>query len=218
MDGQYAGLLSFVIYLFFFGWLGRRRGVARELIVFVTALFGWLIMSQRGYIVVNMANIGAASLEFARAGGFNGNTEEAFMALANAPLLVTAETQSSFLYLTWVGSVIFMYLFTNLVIPDGKSKGNGWSILFGMLNGLFFAIIFLPGLSTLFSGEEAESGAQQSMDLVGVAEQGGILVLEGFSGLWDAITPLGPNGVLILVTAVLVLVAISVTGGARAKP
>jgi len=217
MDGQFAGLISFVIYLLFFGWLGRRRGVTREIIVFLTALLGWFVMSQKGNIVVNVANIGAASLEFAKAGGFSGSTEEAFTALTSAPTLVTAETESSFLYLVWVGAVIFIYLCTNMIIPDEKSKGNGWSIIVGMLNGLFFAIIFLPGLATLFDTDDVSTQVQDNMDLVGMVEQGGSLLADGFTSIWESITPLGPNGVLILITGVLVLAAISITGGARAK-
>ena len=217
MDGQFAGIISFFIYLFFFGWLGLRRGVTREIIVFATALVGWLVTSERGYIVVNVANIGAASLEFAKAGGFNGSTEEAFTALTNAPLLVTDETQSSFLYLVWVGGVLLMYLLTNMMIPDKRSKSNVWSMLIGMLNGLFFALIFLPGLSTLFSSGASEMEAQGSMDLMGMIETGGLLLFDAFSSIWKAITPLGPNGILILGTCVLVLVAISISGGSRAK-
>ncbi len=217
MDGQFAGLMSFFIYLFFFGWLGLRRGVTREVIVFLTALIGWVITSQRGYIVVNVANISAASLEFAKAGGFSGSSEEAFAALTNAPLLVTVETQSSFLYLVWVGGVIFMYFFTHMVIPDSRSKSNGWSLLIGMMNGLFFALIFLPGLSTLFTGGGSEMQAQDSMDLMSMVQAGGQLLFDAASGIWQAIYPFGPNSMLIIVTGVLVLFALSISGGSRAK-
>ena len=217
MDGQVAVLVSFLIYLGFFGWLGWRRGVTRELIVFLAALLGWLVLQQRGEIVVNIANLMGAGLDFAQAGGFDGSEEEAFAALVNAPNLVPADSQTAFIYLIWVVGVIVVYLGTTWIIPDDKSKSNGWSILLGMLNGLFFAIIFLPGMAALFSSSDSAPETQESMDLLGMLGQGLQLLWDGVVAVWNIITPLGPTGVLLLVTGVLVLAAVSIRSSAKAK-
>lgn len=217
MNGQIAVLLSFVVYLAFFGWLGWRRGVTRELIVFLAALFGWLALQQRGEIVVNMANLMAAGFDFARAGGFNGSEEEAFAALASAPNLVSSDGQTAFLYVVWVAGVILIYLGTNWVVSDEKSRSNGWSILLGMLNGLFFAIIFLPGMFALFSSEGSVPESEGGIDLLGMLGKGLQLVWDGIVAAWNLLTPLGPTGILLLVTGILVLAAISIRSSAKAK-
>jgi succinate dehydrogenase hydrophobic anchor subunit len=217
MNGQVAILLSFVVYLTFFGWLGWRRGVTRELIVFLAALLGWLALQQRGETIVNMANLMAAGLDFARAGGFSGSQEEAFAALASAPSLVTSDTQNVFLYVIWVAGVILIYLGTNWIIADYKSRSNGWSILLGMLNGLFFAIIFLPGMFALFSAEGTVPESEEGVDLLGMLGKGLQLVWDGIVAAWNLITPFGPTGVLVLVTGVLVVAALSIRNSAKAK-
>lgn len=217
MNGQLAVLISFVVYLGFFAWLGWRRGVTRELIVFLSAALGWFALQQRGDTVVNIANLMGAGLDFARAGGFSGSEEEAFQALVNAPNLVPADSQTAFLYMLWVVIVILIYLGTTWIVPDNKSKSNGWSLLLGMANGLFFAIIFLPGMAALLSPEESVAETQESLELLGMLGRGLEIVWDGVVAGWDLITPMGPTGVLILVTAILVLAAFSIRGGAKAK-
>ena len=217
MTGQVAILISLLIYLTIFGWLGWRRGFARELTVAIVAVIGLLVLQQRGDILVSMANLMAAGLQFAREGGFTGNAEEAFSALANAPQWVTAETQEAFLYVVWVAAFIIAYLLTSWAIPDKKSEKNGWAIILGVLNGFFFAMVFLPSLGALFSPEDSETELNASMDLVSMLGRGVQLLWDAVVAIWGLIAPLGSVGILILLTGILVIAAMSIRSGAKAK-
>src|SRR3954453_6650696 len=100
--GEFAIIVSFIIYLVFFGWLGWRRGARREITVFLIALIAWLLLQQEGGAVVNMANLSGAAVTFAQSGGFTGNVQQAFTAIQSAPHLVKDEARVSFLFILWV--------------------------------------------------------------------------------------------------------------------
>lgn len=217
MTGQAAIVISFLIYVAFFGWLGFRRGVRRELTVFVVALAGWLLLQERGEIVVNIANLFGAAYTFATNGGFSGSTEEAFTAIANAPALVNAEASTSFLFVVWVVVFVATYAITNVAVQDKDSPRNGWAILFGILNGLFFGVAFVPSLVALFAadGTLPDVGADLNLlDLIG----GGLgLLWNGLSSLWTLVESAGSLALIIILTSLLVLAAGSIKGGAKAK-
>lgn len=212
-------ILSFIIYLTFFGWLGWRRGARREIIVFVVALLGILLMREQGDMLVNIANLGAAAIVFARAGGFNGNTEDALAALTGADRVVTDTTRQSYLFMLWLAIFVLAYILTNTWVEDKLSKRNGWAILFGVLNGLFFAIAFLPSLVTLFVSDGTTTAASPNLelDLGAMLSGAGQLLWNGISGIWTVVSSFGSLGLLILLTLLLVLAATSIRGGAKAK-
>ena len=150
VNAESVAQLSFILYLAFFGWLGYRRGLLRESIVAITAVLSYIVLPERGAIVITFANLTSAAVDFATAGGFTGSEEEAIKALMSADKLVTPATQDRFLYLVWVGIVVATFLITMLWVPKGDESNNGWAILVGMLNAFFFAIIAIPGLAALF--------------------------------------------------------------------
>lgn len=223
MTGQAAVVISFVIYLAFFGWLGWRRGARREIAVFAVALVAWIILQERGDIVVSITNLGGAALTFAQAGGFGGSREEAFAALADAPDLVASDAQDTFLFVVWVATFVFTYAVSNVAIQDKQSQRNGWAILFGILNGLFFAVAFVPSMVALFAGDEASVSTtlpdvEEGLNLISLLGAGLELLWSGVSSVWTAVESLGSLGLLILLTAFLVLAASSIKGGgAKAK-
>lgn len=210
MNAQIVALFSFIIYLAFFGWLGYKRGVTRELIVFLTALLGWLILQQRGDTVVSMANLVGAGIEFTLAGGFSGSEEEAFAAIINAERLVPADSETIFLYLLWVIAVVIVYAGTTWLVS--KSKSNGWAVLLGVLNAFFFAIVFVPGMAALFAQDGTLAQPENQFDLVGMLGRGLELVRDGIVAMWGLIAPLGSMGILVVVTGILVLAALSIRG------
>lgn len=217
MIGEVATLTSLLIYLTFFGWLGWRRGFARELTVAIIALISWLLLQQRGEIFVAMANLAGAGLRFALDGGFTGSSEEAFAALAAAPKLVPADGQEAFLYVVWVVIFILAYLLTGWLITDKKSERNGWASVLGVLNGFFFAMVFLPSLAALFSEDEADATLDTGLNLLAILGRGVQLLWDLVVAFWGLLTPLGSIGVLIVLTAILVIAALSIRGGAKAK-
>ena len=106
MSGQAAIIVSFIIYLAFFGWLGFRRGIRRETIVFAVGALALLLLGEQSDVVVNIANLFGAAFSFATAGGFSGSADEAFAALANAPELVSADSRAPFFFVGW--SLLFV--------------------------------------------------------------------------------------------------------------
>ena len=222
MSGQAAVVISFLIYLAFFAWLGWRRGARREITVFSVALVAWLLLQERGDIVVSIANLGGAALTFARAGGFGGSRDEAFAALADAPDLVPADGQEAFLFGLWVVIFVVTYVVSNVAIQDKQSERNGWAILFGILNGLFFAVAFVPSMVALFAGDDNTVSTtlpttEDDLNLLSLIGAGGRLLWTGVSSMWTVIESLGSLGLLILLTAFLVLAAASIKNGAKAK-
>jgi hypothetical protein len=212
MTGELTIVVSFIIYLSFFGWLGWRRGVRRELIVFLIALVLWLVLQERGNIVVNIANLGSAAITFAQAGGFGDNQQEALTALVDAPRLITEDTREPFLFVLWVGVFVAAYALTNVAVQDKNSRRNGWAVVLGMLNGLFFAIAFLPSLAAIFSPD----GTLVTADGLGLSTvlRGGLeLLWDGMAAIWGGILALGPLALLALVTLLLVLAASTISGG-----
>lgn len=219
MAGEAAIILSFIIYLSFFGWLGWRRGSRRELIVFIVALLGWLLMQEQGDVLVNIANLLGAAFVFARAGGFSGSAEEAFAAIGGADQLVTDATRQSYLFLLWLAVFVLTYILTNTMVQDKNSKRDGWAILFGVLNGLFFALAFLPSLIAMFvpEGSTTVTGTDMEINLGTILSGGVRLLWDGITGMWSLVESMGSLGLLVLLTLLLVLAASSIRGGAKAK-
>jgi hypothetical protein len=218
MTSQAAIIISFIIYLFFFGWLGWRRGARREITVFLIALIAWLLLQQEGDMIVNIANLGGAAVTFAQAGGFTGSQQDAFTAIGSAPALVSDDTRTSFLFVVWVALFVGSYALTNVMIEDKKSVRNGWAILFGVLNGLFFAVAFGPSLVALFApGGEFTVVDEEGLNLSGLLSGGLQLIWDGISSLWSVILSAGSLGLVLLLTLILVLAATTIRGGAKAK-
>lgn len=217
MTTQTSIVISFVIYLSFFGWLGWRRGVRREMIVFLIAVGLWLILQERGDTVVNIANLGGAAVTFAQAGGFGDNQQNAFAALSDAPSIVTTESREPFLFVLWVAALVASYAITNVAVQDKNSMRNGWAVLLGMLNGLFFAVAFLPSLAAIFSPDGTLVTAGGLNLGLGTILRGGLeLLWDGISAIWGGIVALGPMALLVLVTLLLVLAAGTISGSKNA--
>jgi hypothetical protein len=217
MTGQVVTIISFVIFLAFFGWLGWRRGARREIIVFIVALAGWLVLQEMGDVFVNIANLGAAAFTFATAGGFSGSQEEALAALTGAEPLITADNRQAYLYVLWLTLFVITYILTNNMVEDKRSPRNGWAVLFGVLNGLFFALAFVPSMAAIFTPDGDLPTADEDFTFFTILANGLSILWEGLSGLWDLVENLGSLGMLVLLTLLLVLVANTIRGGAKAK-
>jgi hypothetical protein len=218
MTSQAAIIISFIIYLFFFGWLGWRRGARREITVFLIALVAWLLLQQEGDLIVNIANLGGAAFTFAREGGFTGSQQDALSAIGTAPALVADDARISFLFVVWVALFVGSYALSNVMIDDKRSERNGWAILFGILNGLFFAVAFGPSLVALFAPDgEFRIVDDGGLNLSGLLGGGLGLVWDGISSLWGVVAGAGSLGLVILLTVFLVLAATTIRGGAKAK-
>ncbi len=55
-------LIAFILYLVFFGWIGARRGVWPEVALLVVTVGGWVLLQERGTVIVRLTNFGGKFL------------------------------------------------------------------------------------------------------------------------------------------------------------
>jgi uncharacterized membrane protein required for colicin V production len=181
-------LIAFLLYLIFWGWTGYRRGAVREVWLLIITVGAWVLLQERGSILVRLANFGGKFGALVGAGGLSGeNTEDALQALADAPNIVTDENQAGFLFLIWAVIVVISYI----VLSDKRirSPKGGLGFLFGAINGVVFAALLLPILGNLVElsdGSLADAPLQSLAMLVVEMVSAGLDVL---AALWALLTP-----------------------------
>lgn len=218
MTGQLEVLITFILYIIFFAWVGYRRGSLSELIVFITALVSWLALQEQGDIFVRVANLGSKFVAFIEAGGLGANPDQAFGALGDAPPWVTAETRGGFLFLIWAFLLFLAYLISSTRLLGKKSKSDGWAVILGALNGLLYAAILLPRLVTLLlptvtvvDGVVETTPSGNTVDsLLDLLEGGFNLLWDSVSDVWRLFDTAQQSLILlVLLTIFLLLVASS---------
>lgn len=215
MTPEAQALLAILLYLAFFAWIGWRRGLLAELVVFLTALLGWVILQERGSIVVRLTNM-VAGLAGVFAAEFAGGEGTAEAAPAGGDL-VAPGTESGFLFLVWIVLIIGAYLISSRPLITKNSRRDGLAALVGVLNGYLFLAILLPRLRTLY-----ETGGGQISDAPLRSFVGLILTtlnyfVDAFRQFWQWVSPINALVLLILLTLLLALAAMTLRRGARAR-
>lgn len=220
MTEQLGVLITLLLYILFFAWIGYQRGSKREAVVAVTAVIAWLVLQEGGDIFVRIINLGSKAVAFVRAGGLGANPDAAFGAIGDAPPWVTAEQRDEFLFIVWVIVLLLAYMVSNLKPFAQGSKSDGWSILLGIFNGLLFAAILLPKLVTIVTPAVNEAGEIEPIgiaNLLGVLRGGGRLVKESLGGLWSVFDS-GQRSLLLLALLTLFLLLAASTLRSSKKP
>jgi len=121
--------------------------------------------------------------------------------------------------LIWIGIMILTYVLTSYVIKDENSKANGWAIIWGIANGLFYASIFLPRLMLLFVPSPTDPLAvdQQIItdgrgSIATFLSSGFAMVSNAIRNLWSMLGPMQPYALVILLTLFLVLAYSTIKG------
>ncbi|MBV7330083.1 hypothetical protein KFU94_17920 [Chloroflexi bacterium TSY] len=153
MIEQLQLLITFGIYLLFFGWIGYQRGALRAGVVFLVAMLSWVLLQEQGGIFVSIANLGGKFTTFLQAGGLSGDPEGAFAALRDAPNVMTEEFAPAYLFILWIVVLLAAYFITSNFIPDDASPKNGWAIMFGLFNGILFGSVLLPRMLRVIAPE-----------------------------------------------------------------
>lgn len=213
-------MLSFLIFLFVFGWIGLQRGAKRELIVFFTAIASWLILQEKGDIFVSLANLGGKLMALIGAGGLSAEgSADPLAVVSDAQQLVPDTSEAGFLFLIWIGIMIVAYVFTNNLIKDKNSKANGWAIIWGIANGLFYASIFLPRLMLLFVPNPTDPLAVNQPivtdgrgSIATFLSSGFAMVTTAIGNFWAMLGPMQPYALVILLTLFLVLAYSTIKG------
>lgn len=202
-----AAILALFIYLIFFGTIGYRRGARREWITLAVSLGLFFLLQQYSAAVVAFANKIGQGIAFMFGQDVSAVSRLGAWASANT---------TTFLFIIWLTMVVSTYLLTNHFVKKADSKSNGWAVLAGMCNGLVFATVFAPLLTTLIipSATVTEPGTRiQLVDVV--------------SNIWQAITDLmvrawtliEPNAEAFFFLGVVVLVLLAAfTLRSSAKP
>lgn len=214
MTAETQILLAILLYLAFFAWIGTRRGARAEGTVFVVALVTWVLLEERGSIFVRIANLGARFMSLLGASVVSGQVDES--QLNSGTTFVSDSSQQSFLFLTWILILFATYLFTS---RSGFKKGSkgGWAGIFGALNGLLFLAVMLPAFSQLYimsGGQFAQAPLQTFISLLTQFFQ---YLIEGLRSLWDWLMTMNSSVLLIVVTVLLAIAALTLRRGAKAK-
>ena len=114
--------------------------------------------------------------------------------------------------------MLLTYMITTANISDAKSPSNGWAILLGLLNGLFYGAVFLPRLVGLIYPDAA-----LNFSATPAFESFILLIRESFEtvadvagSLWTLIEPARPIVILLILLLIVVGAASTIRGGARA--
>ena len=221
MTGQLEVLITFLLYIAFFGWIGYRRGSRSEAIVFGVALISWLALQEQGDIFVRIVNLGSKFVAFVQAGGLGENPDQAFGALGDAPPWVTTESRGGFLFLLWAFLLFVAYIISGSKLLGKKSKGDGWAILLGVSNGLLYAAILLPRLVALLQSADVvvdgTSGTGIS-DFLGILRGGFNLLRESAEGIWTFFEPSQQSLILLALLTLFLLLAANSLRGRTKKP
>ncbi len=211
---EFEILVTLLLYLLFFGWIGVRRGALAELIVLGVALLFWVGLQALADPLISFVNLGGKALQAIFTGQFN--TED-LNVIAALPNLVTPENRRGFLFLLWGLVLLLTYIFTGRSAKRNALGNTGWAFLVGIANALVFASILLPRLLTLvlpdvdgaitLGNGAALDSLTGRVDIFGVLSRGINIVLENLSRLWVAIQPQAQLVLLIVLTLILVLAA-----------
>ena len=222
MANQIQVLLTFILYLVFFGWIGYRRGTMRELIVFGLVAGSWIVLQQFGGVIVIITNLGGRFLSIVPTGALTQGDAALVEALSKAKNWVSPENAETFLFLIWVVLLMIVYMVTGIFIKDGKSKRNATAALLGAINGLFYAVVLLPKLAQIFLPGGVTTATAASTGDVGdiLRTLGGSFDVVGQSlgDLWTVFEAQRPFVLLFLLTILLLTAAGTLTGtGSKAK-
>jgi hypothetical protein len=135
-------------------------------------------------------------------------------AAAETSDLVASGTESGFLFLVWIVLIIFAYIISSRPFIRLRSKHNGWAALVGVLNGFFFLAVLVPMLNLAYTLQaDFDRPLANFVDLILDTLR---YVLAAFSRFWQWASTY-PMLLLIILTILLALTAMSLRRGARAR-
>lgn len=209
-------LLAVLLYLGFFGWIGWRRGLRSELIVFVVALVGWVVLQERGNVFVRMTNMAVKFFGiFAQAMGSAESAESP--PPSSSGEFISPDAEEGYLFLLWVVLVFVTYMITSRPSVAKGDRHNAFAGLVGVLNGYLFLAVLMPKLSQLYlmgGSDISEAPLESFIRLIGYTLQ---TILDGLLALWEWVQPLSPVTIVVIITLILALIALTLRSGAKAR-
>lgn len=213
MTADVQVLLAILVYLSFFAWIGWRRGLKAELTVFIVAIVSWVILQERGSIFVRITNLGLKFVGLLGSSLATGTVDES--QVTTQPDFVQPGSEDAFLFLLWILILFATYIITSRSSFKSSNKNNGWAALVGSLNGLFFLAVLMPKFNALYDAIGGETADAPLKTFVGLITAFIEAIINGIQSLWEWISPLSPMTLLIVLTAILALIAISLRRGGK---
>lgn len=209
-------LFAIMVYLAFFAWIGWRRGTRAEATVFLVALVSWVLLQERGNIFVRITNLGVKFLALFGSSVVSGDVNEA--QLASTPNFVAAGAEETFLFVLWILILFVTYLFTSRPGFNKGSKKSAWAAIFGAMNGFLFLAVMLPKFNQLYIASGGQFSEAPLRTFISLLTQFFTYLAQGIRNLWAWLQPISPVTLLIVITVVLTLAALTLRrGGAKAK-
>jgi hypothetical protein len=199
--------IAFLLYLGFWGWLGYRRGAVREVWLLVISVGAWVLLQERGTILVRLANFAGKFVALVKAGGLSDESTDALQALADAPDVVTTQNEPGFLFLGWALIVMIAYIVLSDNRWNSRSKKGGLGFLVGAINGLVFAAILLPILADLVETSDSTFADAPLQSLVDLTIAAFTQIFGFLHGLWEIITPISGQAWFALIFVILIIAA-----------
>ncbi len=207
MSDQIQVFIALLLYLAFFAWCGYQRGTMKEFVTFLVAAGGYFGLLRYQGPIIKVINLFGKFIAFARAGGLTSDDPNAILQLRDAPNIVQPEDAGTIIFLIWAILLILAYVGTGLAVPRERSKPGGLAVLMGVINGIFYLLVFLPRLIALvlpdaeISQELAQAGFRKVISTTSE------LIGQNFQELWSALEPQRSLIFLLLITGLVVLAA-----------
>jgi len=211
MNAEFQVLMAVLVYLCFFAWIGWRRGLKAELTVFIVALISWVLLQERGSIFVRIANLGIKFLGLLGSSLASGNVDET--AVTGGTDFVQPGSEDAFLFMLWIIIVMLTYVITSRPAFASKSKHNAWAAITGSLNGLFFLAVLIPKFNQLYDMIGGDTADAPLRTFVGLIIASFEFLIQSIMDFWEWIQPLSPTTILVVLTIILALIAISLRRG-----
>jgi len=199
----WQGFVTLLVLLVVFGYLGWRRGAAREFIVLVSILLAQLVRTTPlGSIVLRLLNNAWFSVQFVLHGGLTRPPSEmpkVFQEISQMPALIPAGRRESVLFMLFVITILLGYVVSGYV----PRRPSPFAAILGMLNGYLIGALVLPllprALPASLPGNQLEpvqreaasrfmhEGLRQLEEALGISTPYLVLIFVGLLILWAAL-------------------------------
>jgi hypothetical protein len=201
-----AAVAALLVYLAFFGVLGYRRGARRELWVFVVALLLAFGLQQFSDAIVLLFDRFGKGVAFITGQPIPEQSALGAWAAANTQTL---------LVLLWLGGIVFTYFITGRFVKKGKS--DGWAALLGVLNGMIFATIFAPLLTTLIFPQTTIQGPMVQLPVLSFVSNVWQEITSLITRFWTALGPAAANVFFAAIVLLVLLAAFTLRTSTKPK-
>jgi hypothetical protein len=201
-----AAMVALFIYLAFFGAIGYRRGAQRELWVLAIAVLAAFGLQQFSDLLVLTLDRFGKGLAFITGQPVPDQSALGAWAEANTQTL---------LLLLWLATIVVTYFLTNRLVR--KSSHDGWAILLGVLNGVVFAMIFAPLLTSLIYPDVTIEGPISQRPVLNFFGNLWLQITTLMSRVWAALGPAAENVFFAAIVFLVLLAAFTLRSSTRAK-